>query len=99
MENNQTREEQLRALATDVKTAQLIEEMILLEKQLDDLKQVDFYRVHPKDKSKIKISPAFYAYHKCLAAYKEIVKLLLKTMGDGEESPLRQYLNELRGRK
>lgn len=88
----------LRELATDVKTTQLIEEMILLEEKLDDLKQLEFYRVNPKDKSQVKISPAFYAYHKCLSAYKEIVKLLIVETGSGETSPLREYLKKIKDR-
>lgn len=92
----QTRAEQLRAIATDVKTAQLVEEMILLEDQLEELKQVQFYKINPKDKTQIKVSPAFYAYHKCLSAYKEIVKLLIASTGSSESSPLRDYLNKIK---
>ena len=99
MKNEQTRAEQLRAIATDLKTAQLIEEMILLEQQLEDLKKVKFYKINPKDNTQVKISPAFYAYHKCLAVYKEIVKLLLKASGNSENSPLREYLNSLKNRQ
>lgn len=97
--NKNERIKKLRELATDIKTSQLIEEMIVLEQKLDELKQVDFYRFNPKDKSQVKISPAFYAYHKCLSAYKEIVKLLLVEMGNSETSPLREYLQKLRSRE
>lgn len=90
------RAEKLRKLATDVKTAQLIEEMITLENLLETLKQKDFYRENPNNKAQIKISPAFYAYQKCLSQYKEIVKLLLVATGSGETSPLREYLNSLK---
>ena len=95
---NEERIARLRELATDVKTTQLIEEMILLEEKLDDLKQLEFYRVNPKNKSQVKISPAFYAYHKCLSAYKEIVKLLIVETGSGENSPLREYLKKIKER-
>ena len=45
----------------------------------------------------MKISPAFYAYHRTLSSYKEIVRVLSKISGESEEdiSPLRQYLNGL----
>ncbi|MCR4640134.1 hypothetical protein [Ruminococcus sp.] len=94
--NREERNNKLRKLATDVKTAQLIEEMITLEDQLDILKQKDFYKENPKNKAQIKVSPAFYAYHKCLSAYKECIKLLVATTGSGETSPLREYLKSLR---
>ena len=91
------RAEKLRELATDVKTAQLVEEMILLESQLAEIKQLPFYRINPNNKEEMKIMPAFHAYHKCLSAYKEIIKLLLKaTEQSGETSPLREYLNKIK---
>lgn len=95
MERNE-RKEKLRELAKDIKTAQLIEEMIVLEEKLDELKVLEFYRVNPSDKSQVKISPAFYAYHKCLSAYKEIVKLLLVETGSNDSSPLREYLKKIK---
>lgn len=96
--SKEERAEKLRKLATDVKTAQLIEEMITLESQLDILKQKDFYKENPNNKAQIKVSPAFYAYHKCLSAYKEIIKLLIAATGSNETSPLREYLKSLRNR-
>ena len=92
------RAKQLRELAKDVKTSQLIEEMILLEKQLDEFKVLPFYKRSPKDATKIKMTDAYYAYHKTLSVYKEIVKLLLKAteQSSAESSPLRDYLNKIR---
>ena len=96
--SKEERAAKLRELATDIKTANLVEEMITLENQLDILKQKQFYRENPKDKSQVKISPAFYAYHKCLSAYKEVIKLLIAATGSNETSPLREYLKSLRNR-
>ncbi|WP_303836097.1 hypothetical protein [Ruminococcus flavefaciens] len=96
--SKEERAAKLRELATDIKTANLIEEMITLENQLDVLKQKQFYRENPNNKSQVKISPAFYAYHKCLSAYKEIIKLLIAATGNGETSPLREYLKSLKSR-
>ena len=48
------RAEKLRELATDVKTAQLVEEMILLESQLAEIKQLPFYKINPNNKEEMK---------------------------------------------
>lgn len=96
MTDREIRAAKLRELATDVKTAQLIEEMILLEGQIEGLKKAKFYKINPKDSSQVKISPAFYAYHKCLSAYKEIIKLLIASTGTSETSPLREYLKRIK---
>lgn len=94
--DKENRIKQLKELATDIKTSRLIEEMIDLEKELDELKQFEFYKVNPKNKAQMKTTDAFYAYQKCLSAYKEIVKLLIKETGNSETSPLREYLQKLK---
>ncbi len=99
MNISEERAAKLRKLATDVKTAQLIEEMITLESQLDILKQKDFYRENPSNKARIKVLPAFYAYNKILSQYKEVIKLILAATGNSETSPLREYLRSLKERQ
>jgi hypothetical protein len=93
--------EELRKLNNDTRVQALIVDMVELECQLDDLRQLPKYRVNPNNSAEVKISPAFYAYQKSLSAYKEIVKVLIKsTQGDDEEiSPLREYLKTIEGKK
>lgn len=96
-ETDRTRE--LDGLLKDPKTRRLVQEMIKLEATLDKLapEKIPHYRVNPKNPEQMKITPAFYAYHKTLSTYKEIVRVLIKsTQGDDEEiSPLRRYLDSL----
>ena len=92
--------EELRKNIKDPKVDRLLVEMVNLESELDELEGVEKYRHNPNNPKQIKIDPAFYAYHKTLGAYKEIVRVLLTKCDDGdEESPLRAYLNQLSERR
>lgn len=92
--------EELRKNIKDPKVERLLVEMVNLESELDELEGVEKYRHNPNNPKQIKIDPAFYAYHKTLGAYKEIVRVLLTKCDDGdEESPLRTYLNQLSERR
>lgn len=88
---------ELKSTSSDPKLHQLFEEMVQLEIELDDLKQCEKYRRNPKNPAQVKINPAFYAYHKTLSAYKEIVRVIMANSNEGgETSPLREYLSKLR---
>lgn len=92
--------EELRKNVKDPKVERLLVEMVNLESELDELEGVEKYRHNPNNPAQIKVDPAFYAYHKTLGAYKEIVRVLLTKCDDGdEESPLRTYLNQLSKRR
>lgn len=92
--------EELRKNVKDPKVDRLLTEMVKLEADLDELEGVEKYRHNPNNPKQIKIDPAFYAYHKTLGAYKEIVRVLLTKCDDSdEESPLRVYLNQLSERR
>lgn len=99
MTDIQTRTDELAAFAKDPKTRRLVSEMIRLETELDALSpdRMPHYRVNPNNPAQMKVTPAFYAYHKTLSAYKEIVRVLLKAAGGdgGEVSPLRAYLDSI----
>lgn len=88
------RRSQLLALNSDIRLTPLVEKMVMLEERLAELEALPWYRVNPKDPTQQKPTPAFYMYHKTLASYKEIVKLLIRGADDDgeEESPLRAYL-------
>lgn len=92
--------EELRKNIKDPKVDRLLTEMVKLEADLDELEGVEKYRHNPNNPAQIKVDPAFYAYHKTLGAYKEIVRVLLtKCEVADEESPLRAYLNQLSERR
>lgn len=97
-----TRADELREIVAkagveDAKTKQLIEELIFLEKGLDELKKLPFIKVNPNDPTKQKATPASRQYKELLSQYNNTLKLFLKIMGDlsGDEeteSPLRAWV-------
>lgn len=100
LEKYEKRLNELKKSVKDPKVERLLVEMVNLESELDELEGVEKYRHNPNNPKQIKINPAFYAYHKTLGAYKEIVRVLLTKCDDGdEESPLRTYLNQLSERR
>lgn len=96
----ENRLKELKKAANDARLDKLLEEMVNLERELDALNSVKKFRLNlDNEKNPIKISPAFYAYHKTLSAYKECMKLIIKQVDDTEEeSPLRQYLNSIKAK-
>lgn len=74
----------------------LIDEIIFLEKNMDQLKKLPFIQVHPKDPSKQRATPAAKQYKELLQQYTNIIKILNKTKNndDGEESPLRKWVKK-----
>lgn len=99
-EKYEKRLEELKKNSNDPKLQKLFEEMVKLEAELDDLSGVEKYRRNPKNPKQIRVEPAFYAYHKTLSQYKEIVRVLLGKCDESEEeSPLRAYLKQLSERR
>lgn len=79
----------------------LIDELIFLETQMNYLKTLPFIRVHPKNPSKQETTPAAKQYKECTQSYMNAIRILCslihKVEGD-EDSPLRQYLKELKSK-
>ena len=91
------KEELLAAVDNDITLAPLIEEMVYLEKQLDELRELPKIKIHPQDKTRQKATPAAKLYKEYLQQYTNIVKLLLRATGADEkeeDSPLRKWMNE-----
>ena len=80
-----------------IKAERLIDEIIFIEKQLDELRLLPFIKTNPKDPTKQKATPAAKQYKELLQQYNNTMKLLLKISGDlgetEETSPLREWLN------
>lgn len=91
------KEELLKLLNNDVTYAPLITEMVYLEDQLDELRELPKIRIHPTDKTKQKTTPAAKLYKEYLQQYTNIIRILMKATGvdeSEEESPLRIWLRE-----
>lgn len=75
----------------------LITEMVELETELDYLRKLPKIKVHPKDPSRQKATPAAKLYKESLQQYTNILRILMRATGtdvDDEESPLRKWFNE-----
>lgn len=75
----------------------LISDMVNLEEQLTYLRTLPMIKVHPKDPSRQKATPAAKLYKESLQQYTNIIRILMRATGvdDGdEESPLRKWFNE-----
>lgn len=83
--------------ADRIKAERLVEEVVFLEKNLEELRKLPFIKFNPKDPTKQKATPAAKQYKELLQQYNNTMKLLLKISGDlngetEEESPLRIWL-------
>lgn len=89
--------ELLGAIDNDVTLMPLINEVIYLEEQLDVLRDLPKIKVHPKDPTKQKATPAAKLYKEYLQQYTNIIRILIRVTGadeTDEESPLRKWMNE-----
>ena len=91
------KEELLKLLNNDITYEPLVIEMVYLEDQLDELRELPKIKVHPTDKTKQKTTPAAKLYKEYLQQYTNIVKILMRATGADdteEDSPLRRWMNE-----
>lgn len=96
----QTREQQLLDMlddAPDIKEVlrPTIEEMTFLETRLDELRELPFIRVNPKDPTQQRVTPAARQYKELLQQYNNCVKMVtvaLQRIPHGDASPLADFL-------
>lgn len=89
--------ELLKLLNNDITYIPLVNEMVYLEDQLDELRELPKIKIHPSDPTKQKTTPAAKLYKEYLQQYTNIVRILMKATGADEteeESPLRRWMNE-----
>ena len=91
------KEQLLEIVGDDIKGLQLVDEIVFIEEQLINLKKLPFIKIHPKDPTKQKTTPAAKQYKELLQQYNNSLRLLLRLSGDmggesEEESPLRKWV-------
>ena len=75
----------------------LVDDMIDLEEQLEQLRKLPKIKVHPKDPTRQRTTPAAKLYKECLQQYTNIIRILMRATGtdmEDEESPLRKWFND-----
>lgn len=87
----------------DLKAKRLIDEIIFLEVQMQDLRELPFIKVNPKNPMQQKATPAAKMYKETLQQYNNSLRLLFRLTGDmgenDEESPLRRWAKSREGWK
>ena len=89
------KEELLSVVGENITLVPLVDEVVFLEKKLDELKKLPFLKVHPNDPTRQKATPAQKQYKELLQQYSNIIKILAKVNGideQDEESPLRKWV-------
>ena len=84
-------------LGGSVMLAPLVHHFVVIEEQLEDLEKLPRIRIHPKDPSRQKATPAGKMYKEYFQQYINALKVLQRAAGDDdaeEESPLRRWVNE-----
>ena len=73
----------------------LLGEVVFLEEQMDELKQMPFISVHPKNPVLQKTTPAAKLYKECSQSYMNAVRILLSTLRKVESSAQDELLRKL----
>ncbi len=79
--------------------SELIDRIVFLEENLKKLEKLPFIRVNKKNPAQQASTPASRQYITLMQQYNAALKVLLKltaNTSDGEESPLRIYLNKMK---
>ena len=81
----------------DLTLKPLIEEMVYLETELESLRELPKYKVHPSDPTRQKITTAGKLYKEYLQQYINVVKVVVRITGideSEEDSPLRDWMRK-----
>lgn len=93
-----TRKEELyKLVGNDLVLTRVVDELLIIEGRLDELKELPFIKIHPNDPTKQKATPAARIYKEHLQQYVNLVRILMKATGTedhDEESPLRKWFRE-----
>lgn len=73
----------------------LVEEVAFLEAQMTELRKLPFIRVHPRDPSLMKSTPAAKQYKECSQSYMNAVRILLGVLNKAEVSAQDELLKRL----
>ena len=89
------KEEILEAVKNDKTLLPLIDDMVYLERQLDQLRALPKIKVDPENDQRQKATPAAKMYKEYLQQYVNVVKVIQKAAGadgEGDDSPLSKWM-------
>lgn len=74
----------------------LIEQVIFLEERMDELKEMPFVRINPKNPLMQKTTPAAKLYKECMQSYMNAIRILLNTLRKVESSAADELVERLK---
>lgn len=74
----------------------LIDEVVFLEKQMQELKALPFISVHPEKPNLQKVTPAAKLYKECSQSYMNAIRILLSILHKVESSAQDELLQMLK---
>ena len=100
MSTKQERKQELLQIFNEIEDTKglilpMIDEVVFLEWQLKDLRNLPFIKICPNDSTLQKVTPAAKQYKELLQQYNNCIKILagvLRKDAPEEESPLRAFL-------
>lgn len=91
------KEELLKVIEHDPALVPMVDEVVFLEGRLEELKKLPFIKIHPRDPTKQKATPAQKQYKELLQQYVNMIRVLIRATGTDEadeESPLRKWVKQ-----
>lgn len=73
----------------------LIAEVVFLENQMKELRQLPFIRINPKDSSQQKTTPAAKLYKECSQSYMNAIRILCSLLHKVDNSAENELLKKL----
>ncbi len=74
----------------------LMENIVFLEERMNDLREMPFVRVHPKNPLLQKTTPAAKLYKECMQSYMNGIRILLNALRKVESSAADELMERLK---
>ena len=74
----------------------LLDQVVFLEERMDELRQLPFIKINPKNPAQQKSTPASKQYKECMQSYMNAVRILLNTLRKVESSAADELLERLK---
>lgn len=74
----------------------LLDQVVFLEERMDELRQLPFIKINPKNPAQQKSTPAAKVYKECMQSYMNAVRILLNTLRKVESSAADELLERLK---
>lgn len=74
----------------------LLDQVVFLEERMDELRQLPFLKINPKNPAQQKSTPASKLYKECMQSYMNAIRILLNILRKVESSAADELLERLK---